>query len=96
MTRNKKKDLVSHQRVVTQSLGNSDVRYINVYVYVESNLHPDNCATLSVLFILVCNFMCHEKCLKILRSICSCLAPSLVHVSNKHREPFIDPPSTNH
>ncbi|XP_008325453.1 diacylglycerol kinase theta isoform X2 [Cynoglossus semilaevis] len=32
----------------------------------------------------VCNFMCHEKCLKILRSICSCLAPSLVHVPVAH------------
>uniref|UniRef100_A0A8C9YYG0 Diacylglycerol kinase n=1 Tax=Sander lucioperca TaxID=283035 RepID=A0A8C9YYG0_SANLU len=29
----------------------------------------------------VCNFMCHEKCLKTLRSACSCMAPSLVRVS---------------
>uniref|UniRef100_A0A8C4HJS8 Diacylglycerol kinase n=1 Tax=Dicentrarchus labrax TaxID=13489 RepID=A0A8C4HJS8_DICLA len=28
----------------------------------------------------VCNFMCHEKCLKTLRSVCSCMTPSLVRV----------------
>uniref|UniRef100_A0A668A5I5 Diacylglycerol kinase n=1 Tax=Myripristis murdjan TaxID=586833 RepID=A0A668A5I5_9TELE len=31
----------------------------------------------------VCNFMCHEKCLKTLRSVCSCMTPSLVQVSHK-------------
>lgn len=31
----------------------------------------------------VCNFMCHEKCLKTLRSVCSCMTPSVVQVSNK-------------
>lgn len=29
----------------------------------------------------VCNFMCHEKCLKTLRSACSSMTPSLVRVS---------------
>ncbi|KAG8004366.1 Diacylglycerol kinase theta [Nibea albiflora] len=28
----------------------------------------------------VCNFMCHEKCLKTLRSVCSCMSPSLIRV----------------
>uniref|UniRef100_A0A8C9YYB7 Diacylglycerol kinase n=1 Tax=Sander lucioperca TaxID=283035 RepID=A0A8C9YYB7_SANLU len=32
----------------------------------------------------VCNFMCHEKCLKTLRSACSCMAPSLVRVPVAH------------
>uniref|UniRef100_UPI0037E9495F diacylglycerol kinase theta n=1 Tax=Semicossyphus pulcher TaxID=241346 RepID=UPI0037E9495F len=32
----------------------------------------------------VCNFMCHEKCLKTLRSVCSCMAPSLVRVPVAH------------
>ncbi|TMS17858.1 Diacylglycerol kinase theta [Larimichthys crocea] len=31
----------------------------------------------------VCNFMCHEKCLKTLRSVCSCMSPALIRVSNK-------------
>uniref|UniRef100_A0A673AQQ7 Diacylglycerol kinase n=1 Tax=Sphaeramia orbicularis TaxID=375764 RepID=A0A673AQQ7_9TELE len=29
----------------------------------------------------VCNFMCHEKCLKTLRSVCSCVTPTLIRVS---------------
>uniref|UniRef100_A0A3Q3VV02 Diacylglycerol kinase n=1 Tax=Mola mola TaxID=94237 RepID=A0A3Q3VV02_MOLML len=32
----------------------------------------------------VCNFMCHEKCLKTLRSACSCMAPSAVRVPVAH------------
>ncbi|KAF1385118.1 hypothetical protein PFLUV_G00127360 [Perca fluviatilis] len=32
----------------------------------------------------VCNFMCHEKCLKTLRSACSCITPSLVRVPVAH------------
>ncbi|XP_038555724.1 diacylglycerol kinase theta isoform X2 [Micropterus salmoides] len=32
----------------------------------------------------VCNFMCHEKCLKTLRSVCSCMTPSLVQVPVAH------------
>uniref|UniRef100_A0A3Q3MTR5 Diacylglycerol kinase n=1 Tax=Labrus bergylta TaxID=56723 RepID=A0A3Q3MTR5_9LABR len=32
----------------------------------------------------VCNFMCHEKCLKTLRSVCSCMTPSLVRVPVAH------------
>ncbi|XP_062331952.1 diacylglycerol kinase theta [Osmerus eperlanus] len=32
----------------------------------------------------VCNFMCHEKCLKTLRSVCSCLAPTLVQLPVAH------------
>nr|XP_046261239.1 diacylglycerol kinase theta [Scatophagus argus]XP_046261240.1 diacylglycerol kinase theta [Scatophagus argus] len=32
----------------------------------------------------VCNFMCHEKCLKVLRSVCSCMTPSLVRVPVAH------------
>ncbi|XP_070769505.1 diacylglycerol kinase theta [Enoplosus armatus] len=32
----------------------------------------------------VCNFMCHEKCLKTMRSVCSCMAPSLVRVPVAH------------
>ncbi|XP_033489458.1 diacylglycerol kinase theta [Epinephelus lanceolatus] len=32
----------------------------------------------------VCNFMCHEKCLKTLRSACSCMTPSLVRVPVAH------------
>ncbi|KAJ4922559.1 hypothetical protein JOQ06_016563 [Pogonophryne albipinna] len=32
----------------------------------------------------VCNFMCHEKCLKTLRSACSCMTPSLVQVPVSH------------
>lgn len=32
----------------------------------------------------VCNFMCHEKCLKTLRSACSSMAPSLVRVPVAH------------
>uniref|UniRef100_A0A3Q0T652 Diacylglycerol kinase n=1 Tax=Amphilophus citrinellus TaxID=61819 RepID=A0A3Q0T652_AMPCI len=32
----------------------------------------------------VCNFMCHEKCLKTLRTVCSCMAPSLVQVPVAH------------
>uniref|UniRef100_A0A8C7DA26 Diacylglycerol kinase n=1 Tax=Oncorhynchus kisutch TaxID=8019 RepID=A0A8C7DA26_ONCKI len=30
----------------------------------------------------VCNFMCHEKCLKTVRTACSCMAPTLVRVSD--------------
>ncbi|XP_035506205.2 diacylglycerol kinase theta [Scophthalmus maximus] len=32
----------------------------------------------------VCNFMCHEKCLKTLRSVCSCETPSAVQVPVAH------------
>ncbi|KAM6980369.1 LOW QUALITY PROTEIN: diacylglycerol kinase theta [Aplochiton taeniatus] len=32
----------------------------------------------------VCNFMCHEKCLKTVRTVCSCMAPSLVRVPVAH------------
>ncbi|XP_058506003.1 diacylglycerol kinase theta-like [Solea solea] len=32
----------------------------------------------------VCNFMCHEKCLKTLQSVCSCVAPSAVQVPVAH------------
>uniref|UniRef100_A0A3P9J702 Diacylglycerol kinase n=1 Tax=Oryzias latipes TaxID=8090 RepID=A0A3P9J702_ORYLA len=32
----------------------------------------------------VCNFMCHEKCLKTLRTVCSCMAPSQVQVPVVH------------
>ncbi|XP_041799875.1 diacylglycerol kinase theta [Chelmon rostratus] len=32
----------------------------------------------------VCNFMCHEKCLKTLRSVCSCMTPSVVQVPVAH------------
>ncbi|XP_074530000.1 diacylglycerol kinase theta [Halichoeres trimaculatus] len=32
----------------------------------------------------VCNFMCHEKCLKTLRSACSSMTPSLVRVPVAH------------
>lgn len=32
----------------------------------------------------VCNFMSHEKCVKTLRSVCSCLAPSTVTVPVAH------------
>ncbi|XP_035525318.1 diacylglycerol kinase theta-like [Morone saxatilis] len=32
----------------------------------------------------VCNFMCHEKCLKTLRSVCSCMTPSVVRVPVAH------------
>ncbi|XP_028271709.1 diacylglycerol kinase theta [Parambassis ranga] len=32
----------------------------------------------------VCNFMCHEKCLKTLRTVCTCVAPSLVRVPVAH------------
>ncbi|GLD67014.1 diacylglycerol kinase theta-like protein [Lates japonicus] len=32
----------------------------------------------------VCNFMCHEKCLKTLRSVCSCMTPSAVRVPVAH------------
>ncbi|KAK5864312.1 hypothetical protein PBY51_015564 [Eleginops maclovinus] len=32
----------------------------------------------------VCNFMCHEKCLKTMRSVCSCMTPSLVRVPVSH------------
>uniref|UniRef100_A0A4W6CPJ8 Diacylglycerol kinase n=1 Tax=Lates calcarifer TaxID=8187 RepID=A0A4W6CPJ8_LATCA len=32
----------------------------------------------------VCNFMCHEKCLKTLRSVCSCMTPSAVRVLVAH------------
>nr|XP_020449758.1 diacylglycerol kinase theta [Monopterus albus] len=32
----------------------------------------------------VCNFMCHEKCLKTLRSVCSCKTPSLIRVPVAH------------
>lgn len=31
---------------------------------------------------LVCNFMCHEKCLKTLQSGCSCVTPSMVQVKH--------------
>lgn len=32
----------------------------------------------------VCNFMCHEKCLKTLRTVCSCMTPSSVQVPVAH------------
>ncbi|XP_071362748.1 diacylglycerol kinase theta [Trachinotus anak] len=32
----------------------------------------------------VCNLMCHEKCLKTLRSVCSCVTPSVVRVPVAH------------
>ncbi|KAM6924235.1 diacylglycerol kinase theta [Xenentodon cancila] len=32
----------------------------------------------------VCNFMCHEKCLKTLKMVCSCMTPSLVQVPVAH------------
>ncbi|KAM4555285.1 diacylglycerol kinase theta isoform 1-T1 [Odontesthes bonariensis] len=32
----------------------------------------------------VCNLMCHEKCLKTLRTVCSCVTPSLVQVPVAH------------
>ncbi|XP_068596740.1 diacylglycerol kinase theta [Brachionichthys hirsutus] len=32
----------------------------------------------------VCNLMCHEKCLKTLRSVCSSVAPSLIRVPVAH------------
>lgn len=32
----------------------------------------------------VCNFMCHEKCLKTLRSFCSCVTPTLIRVPVAH------------
>ncbi|XP_072251225.1 diacylglycerol kinase theta [Leuresthes tenuis] len=32
----------------------------------------------------VCNLMCHEKCLKTLRTVCSCMTPSLVQVPVAH------------
>ncbi|XP_056138784.1 diacylglycerol kinase theta [Lampris incognitus] len=32
----------------------------------------------------VCNFMCHEKCLKTLRTVCSCMAPTQVRVPVAH------------
>uniref|UniRef100_A0A674D5T4 Diacylglycerol kinase n=1 Tax=Salmo trutta TaxID=8032 RepID=A0A674D5T4_SALTR len=32
----------------------------------------------------VCNFMCHEKCLKTVRTACSCMAPTLVRVPVAH------------
>ncbi|XP_069575615.1 diacylglycerol kinase theta [Brachyistius frenatus] len=32
----------------------------------------------------VCNFMCHEKCLKTLRTVCSCVTPSSVRVPVAH------------
>lgn len=32
----------------------------------------------------VCNFMCHEKCLKTLRKVCSSMTPSLVQVPVAH------------
>ncbi|XP_056238711.1 diacylglycerol kinase theta isoform X1 [Seriola aureovittata] len=32
----------------------------------------------------VCNLMCHEKCLKTLRSVCSCMTPSVVQVPVAH------------
>ncbi|KAM4621925.1 diacylglycerol kinase theta [Polymixia lowei] len=32
----------------------------------------------------VCNLMCHEKCLKTLRTVCSCMAPTLVQVPVAH------------
>ncbi|XP_030001602.1 diacylglycerol kinase theta isoform X2 [Sphaeramia orbicularis] len=32
----------------------------------------------------VCNFMCHEKCLKTLRSVCSCVTPTLIRVPVAH------------
>uniref|UniRef100_UPI00398E7B8A diacylglycerol kinase theta isoform X2 n=1 Tax=Pristiophorus japonicus TaxID=55135 RepID=UPI00398E7B8A len=32
----------------------------------------------------VCNFMCHEKCLRNVKTLCSCLAPDLVKVPVAH------------
>ncbi|XP_008284327.1 diacylglycerol kinase theta [Stegastes partitus] len=32
----------------------------------------------------VCNFMCHEKCLKTLRTVCSCMSPSSIRVPVAH------------
>ncbi|KAJ8015739.1 hypothetical protein DPEC_G00029280 [Dallia pectoralis] len=32
----------------------------------------------------VCNFMCHEKCLKTVRTVCSCMTPALVRVPVAH------------
>ncbi|KAM9740673.1 LOW QUALITY PROTEIN: diacylglycerol kinase theta [Menidia menidia] len=32
----------------------------------------------------VCNLMCHEKCLKTLRTVCSCMTPTLVQVPAAH------------
>uniref|UniRef100_A0A8C7P159 Diacylglycerol kinase n=1 Tax=Oncorhynchus mykiss TaxID=8022 RepID=A0A8C7P159_ONCMY len=32
----------------------------------------------------VCNFMCHEKCLKMVRTVCSCMAPTQVRVPVAH------------
>ncbi|KAL0974105.1 hypothetical protein UPYG_G00215430 [Umbra pygmaea] len=32
----------------------------------------------------VCNFMCHEKCLKTVRTVCSCMAPTMVRVPVAH------------
>ncbi|CAN9514629.1 unnamed protein product [Ophioblennius macclurei] len=32
----------------------------------------------------VCNFMCHEKCLKTLRTVCSCMTPSMIQVPVAH------------
>uniref|UniRef100_A0A8C7DA75 Diacylglycerol kinase n=1 Tax=Oncorhynchus kisutch TaxID=8019 RepID=A0A8C7DA75_ONCKI len=32
----------------------------------------------------VCNFMCHEKCLKTVRTACSCMAPTLVRIPVAH------------
>ncbi|XP_059845775.1 diacylglycerol kinase theta-like isoform X2 [Hypanus sabinus] len=32
----------------------------------------------------VCNFMCHEKCLKNVKTLCSCLAPDLVKIPVAH------------
>lgn len=32
----------------------------------------------------VCNFMCHEKCLKTLRTVCSCVTPSMIQVPVAH------------
>uniref|UniRef100_A0A3B3YLM5 Diacylglycerol kinase n=1 Tax=Poecilia mexicana TaxID=48701 RepID=A0A3B3YLM5_9TELE len=32
----------------------------------------------------LCNFMCHEKCLKTLRAVCICMAPSKVQVPVAH------------
>lgn len=32
----------------------------------------------------VCNLMCHEKCLKTLRTVCSCVTPTLIQVPVAH------------
>ncbi|KAF7228712.1 diacylglycerol kinase theta [Nothobranchius furzeri] len=32
----------------------------------------------------VCNFMCHEKCLKTLKTVCTCMSPSQVQVPVSH------------